>query len=176
MEAMQIFTFWWCGFRSTAKMGHVGHHTMPGIAQLQRSECIPQGLRWADCAWQDIPLPPQQFPLFILVFVRVMLLHQLSCWHCSSSLPSLAPLCPVARLGCCVCSAAAACCVCTCACVCVSEAPRVPLLKSCLWPSLFAWMERDCIALMLWTNSCAEFDTIFFISYCFLFSVWLCCI
>lgn len=92
--------------------------TCLGFHTLQRSVCIHEGLRWGDCAWKDIfSSPPSNFPLFF-GFVRVMLLHQLSYWYCSSSLHFVASTCALWQCWVvCLLVAAVACCVCTCACV-----------------------------------------------------------
>lgn len=58
-----IFTLWWCGMRNRTKVGHAGHHSIPGISHIQRSMCIHEGLKWGDCAWKDIfPFPPLPLP------------------------------------------------------------------------------------------------------------------
>lgn len=162
-----------------AKMGHVGHHNMPGIPHAPEI-CVHS--RGSKMGWLCLKgyffFPPSAISPFFLVLLGL-------CCFTSSHIDTVALHCTrsvhpcfVAVLGCCVCSWRLLHAVCARVHVCVmSEALScVSLLKSCLWPSLFAWMERDCIALMLWTNSCAEFDAIFFISYCFPFSVLLCCI
>lgn len=97
--------------------------------------------------------------------------------NCSSSLHSVASTCALCQCWVVVFACGGRCmlCVYMCTCVWYLKLSFVYLSKSCLWPSFIAWMEGDLIALMLWTNSCAEFDAIFFISYCFPFSVLLCC-
>lgn len=170
--------------RNRTKMDMWVTRTSLGFHTLQRSMCIHEGLRWGDCAWKDmfcsgfflaISLFCLVF-LFCFCFVRVVLLHQLSCWYCSSSLHFVASTCALCQCWVVVFACGGCCMLCVYMCMMSEALSFVSLLKSCLWPSLFAWMERDCIALMLWTNSCAEFDTIFFMSYCFPFSVLLCCI